>query len=203
MARVTQAEYAWREWFLGEVRFKGHARDPALRAKTGAPARIPEAWWQRLEAFLTRRNDYAEPGRHSDGTHPPAAAERPVKLSAHLLLAEFDCHDGRQVPLFAVPALRRLAKQLIEPMRSTFGPVHILSGYRPADYNARVGGAKFSQHIYELTPESVAADLVFRTGNVAEWARLADQLGAGGLGRYDSSGFVHVDNRPNRARWTG
>lgn len=199
---VGKSELAWREWFLGEGRFKDDARDPARRAETGAPAKIPAEWWKRLEAFLARRSDYSEPGRKGD-TPGPVTPAPPGQLSPHFNIREFACHDGRQVPKIAVPALKKLCVAYLEPMRAEFGPAHVLSGYRPADYNARIGGAKFSQHIYELTPDSVAADLVFRLGSPALWARFADQLGAGGVGRYDRSGFVHVDNRPDRARWTG
>lgn len=200
---VTKSELLWREWVLGEGQFAGAARDPGRRKETGAPARVSADWWKRLEAFLARRSDYSEPGRKT-GQPPGSIAVRfPDQLTPHFNVREFDCHDGRKVPQIAIPALTRLCKRLIEPMRAQFGPAHVLSGYRPADYNARIGGAKYSQHIYELTPDCVAADLVFRLGNPAAWAALADHLGAGGVGRYDHSGFVHVDNRPDRARWTG
>ena len=199
---VSKTELLWREWFLGEGKFKGDPRNYARRDETGAPAKIPAAWWKRLEAFLAKRSDYSEPGRKGD-TPGPVTPSNPGQISTHFHVREFDCHDGRKVPAIAVPALTRLATQLLEPMRAHFGPAHVLSGYRPADYNARIGGAKYSQHIYELTPDSVASDLVFRLGNPAEWAAFADQLGAGGVGRYDNSGFVHVDSRPERARWSG
>ena len=200
MPTISKIELAWREWFLGEGRFKSDPRNPARRGETGAPAKIPAAWWKRLEAFLAKRSDYSEPGRKGD-TPGSTTPRLPGQLSPHFNVREFDCHDGRNVPAIAVPALKKLCVTYLEPMRTEFGPCHVLSGYRPADYNSRIGGARFSQHIYELSPESVAADLVFRLGNPALWAQFADQLGAGGVGRY--SGFVHLDNRPDRARWTG
>lgn len=200
---VSKAEFQWRLWFLGEGPFAGDARNPARRAETKAPERIPAAWWRRLEKFLTARSDHAEPGRKTPGKPAPVIPRPPGQVSPHFNVREFDCHDGRRVPAIAMPALERLCVKLLEPMRAHFGPCHVLSGYRPRDYNASIGGAKYSQHIYELTPDSVAADLVFRTGTPKDWAAFADQLGAGGVGRYDQSGFVHVDNRPVRARWTG
>lgn len=199
---LTKQELLWREWILGEGNFKGDARDPARRAETGADAKIKDAWWKRLEAFLAKRSDYSEPGRKPEGETPPIV-KVPGQLSAHFNVREFACKDGRQVPPIAVPALKRLVVAYIEPMRAAFGPAHVLSGYRPRDYNARIGGAKYSQHIYEDSPSSVAADLVFRMGSPKEWAAFADHLGAGGVGRYDSSGFCHIDNRTNRARWAG
>lgn len=203
--RISKTELAWREWFLGEGRFRGDPRNPERRAITGAPERIPPDWWRRLEAFLARRADYAEPGRKApENVHPAGGGNVDPRLSLHFNVREFDCHDGRKVPAVAIPALRRLCKDILEPMRAKFGTAHVLSGYRPADYNARIGGAKYSQHIYELTPDCVAADLQFASGTPQEWGRYADtHLKVGGLGVYQTSGFTHFDNRPDRARWTG
>jgi hypothetical protein len=197
---VSKSEFLWCEWILGEARYagKGPRSQPRPDVGYGDPTKgqkpVPQEWWKRLEAFLTRRDDKAE-------TPLPVPQLPAGYASPHFHISEFDCHDGRKVPAFAVPALRDLCARFLEPMRTAFGPALVMSGYRPADYNARIGGAKFSQHIYELTPQSVAADLIFRTGTPGAWAQLADQLGAGGVGRYPS--FVHVDNRPERARWTG
>jgi hypothetical protein len=204
---VTANEFRWREWILGEGEFaqQGSRSKPRPDVGYGGPGqkKVPTPWWTRLEEFLVRRNDKTEtPGAEQPKTVPrkiPRA--KPGQLTPHFTVDEFNCHDGRRVPAAAVPALDRLATKYLEAMRAQFGPVKILSGYRPKDYNASIGGAKFSQHIYELTPSSVAGDLIFRTGTPAQWATLADNLGAGGVGRYPS--FVHVDNRPDRARWTG
>ena len=71
-----------------------------------------------------------------------------------------------------------------------------------AAYNKKIGGATFSQHIYDLHPSTVAADLTFARGRPSEWADAAEPLCAnGGLVRYP--GFVHVDNRGTRSRWSG
>jgi hypothetical protein len=200
--RATKAELLWREWFLGEERFSGDPRNPGRRPSS-APRKIPGEWWQRLEAFVVRRSDYSEPGRKGSGAVGPITPALPGKLSPHFNLSEFACHNGRAVPIIAVAAVKRLAVKILEPMRAEFGPAIVMSGYRPSAYNRRIGGATYSQHIYELTPDSVAADVVFRLGTPRAWAQLADQLGAGGVGRYDGAGFVHVDNRPGEARWSG
>lgn len=193
---VSQNEYLWREWVLGEGRYagKGPRSQPRPNVGYGGPGQnpVPQTWWQRLEEFLARRNDHSEPA-------PPPLD--PDQLSPHFFTREFDCKDGRKVPAIALPALRLLCAGYLEPLRTVFGPCLVMSGYRPKDYNVRIGGAPLSQHIYELTPSSVAADLVFRTGTPAQWAQFADNLGAGGVGSYPS--FVHVDNRPVQARWTG
>lgn len=211
-AVVSPAEWAWRAWFLGEGQFAQYGpHDPSVRLLTAAPQRIPAEWWQRLEEFLTRRADHLEPKRSvrlRDRVSASARRRRqraPGQVSPHFNVREFDCHDGRRVPVMAVPALKRLAVVFLEPLRTQFGPAHVMSGYRPADYNRRIGGARFSQHIYELTPDSVAADLVFAEGTPAQWAnaarRIAIRKGLGGVGQYNRSGFLHVDNGPRRDWW--
>ena len=134
------------------------------------------------------------------------------RLSPHFTVEEFDCHDGRHVPQAAIPALKELCVHMLEPLRKKYGPVRVVSGYRHRAYNASIGGARFSQHIYEDNPRSVAADLVFSKGSVAQWARSARwrfatkavwrKRGRGGSGRYLRSGFIHVDSGPRRD-WEG
>lgn len=68
------------------------------------------------------------------------------------------------------------------------------------------GAALNSQHIYDETPASVAADTRYERGSPREWVTQAKkfriQLGnKGGIGRYDRDGFVHIDNRPSAADW--
>lgn len=163
------------------------------------------------------------------------------KLSPHFNASEFDCRNRSgfaefrvpgnliaHVPEAAVPALRRLAVDVLEPMREKFGACVVLSGYRTPRYNSLVGGARYSQHIYTQGHGDVACDVRFARGNPAEWAAHADRLfrggrlrragGAlrrvfphaasgrrvlGGIGRYDGQGFVHLDNRAGPARWRG
>jgi Peptidase M15 len=137
------------------------------------------------------------------------AKESNEALSPHFHAAEFACHDGSLVPITARPGLVALCRVFLEPMRSKFGACYVLSGYRHVAYNADIGGARHSQHIYEESFESVAADLRFAKGTPAQWSAEAKRLrtsrnrGHGGVGRYDRAGFVHVDNRPYKADWVG
>ncbi len=130
-------------------------------------------------------------------------------LTAHFKASEFYCHDGSPVPIVARPAMVKLCEVFLEPMRAKFGTCFLLSGYRHVLYNAAIGGARQSQHIYEQTFEAVAADVRFPKGNPATWAAEAKRLrtsgnkGKGGVGRYDKAGFVHIDNRTYKADWTG
>lgn len=125
------------------------------------------------------------------------------QLSTHFHLREFHCKNGARVPMRARPALRRLCRGPLEQLRRKFGPCTVHSGYRTRGYNAAIGGARLSQHIYDDGPESVAADVSFARGTPRQWAEEADRLGVGGVGVYPTSGFIHVDNRKGRSRWSG
>ena len=73
--------------------------------------------------------------------------------------------------------------------------------------NAAVGGAKSSQHLLGR-----AADFYIEGVPVATVAAYAETLlpGRGGIGRYPKdvahpkrvTGWVHIDTRANRSRWT-
>jgi len=138
-----------------------------------------------------------------------AEAGGPKQLSPNFALAEFHCcrgHCARQaVPAAAVPALRRLVTRVLQPMRNRFGTCTVLSGYRNAAHNGHVGGAAQSHHRYDVRPNAPAADVMFASGSVNEWAAEARRLlgnSIGGIGRYRNSGFVHVDLGAFR-KWEG
>lgn len=97
---------------------------------------------------------------------------------------------------------------VLQCIREHFGkPVTITSGYRTASHNAKVGGSRSSQHI-----QGRAADFWVEGVPVATVAAYAESLmpGWGGVGRYPKdaahptrkTGWVHVDTRPNKSRWT-
>ena len=94
---------------------------------------------------------------------------------------------------------------LLQCIREHFGkPITITSGYRTAAHNAAVGGAKSSQHLLGR-----AADIQVQGVSVEDVAAYAESLMPdwGGVGRYPvkagrAKGWVHVDTRPNKSRWT-
>ncbi|GGD64722.1 DUF882 domain-containing protein [Erythrobacter arachoides] len=44
--------------------------------------------------------------------------------------------------------LEALVENILDPLREHFGPVTVSSGYRSPTLNARIGGAKTSQHVF-------------------------------------------------------
>ena len=124
-------------------------------------------------------------------------------LSRSFRVREFACRDGSD-PLFVDSAL----VQLLQSIRDHFGaPVVITSGYRTAAHNAAVGGSKSSQHLLGR-----AADFYVEGVDVATVAAYAETLlpGRGGIGRYPKdakhptrkTGWVHIDTRANKSRWS-
>ena len=138
-----------------------------------------------------------------------AAAVGPVALSANFTLAEFHCCHGHCaqgfVPSAAVPALRTLVTDVLQPLRDRFGRCTVNSGFRTELHNRHVGGETNSFHRYDLHPSGPASDLTFVNGNVNQWAAEARRLlgnNRGGIGRYPQQNFIHVDLGPMR-KWDG
>lgn len=88
----------------------------------------------------------------------------------------------------------------LEAIRERAGgePLHVSSGYRPVAYNRKAGGVANSTHI-----DGLAADIYSDKLTVDELYEICDVIigDRGGVGRYVSQGFVHVDLRGHRARW--
>ena len=129
------------------------------------------------------------------------AKEGEKRLSKNFRVREFACRD-RSDPVFVDSVL----VEILQDIRDHFGaPVVITSGYRTAAHNKAVGGAPYSQHCYGR-----AADIRVAGVPVEQLAAYAETLlpGTGGIGRYPvkagrAAGWVHVDVRPVKSRWTG
>lgn len=114
-------------------------------------------------------------------------------------------NDGYSVTFGSNASVTAAARQEAYEIREHFGkPVTITSGYRTASHNARVGGSKSSQHLLGR-----AADIQVQDTDPLAVAAYAESLmpGWGGVGRYPvktgrAKGWVHVDTRPNKSRWT-
>ena len=125
------------------------------------------------------------------------------QLSPAFRVREFRCRDGTDTILIDEGLV-----VLLQCIREHFGkPVHITSGYRTAAHNAAVGGSKSSQHLLGR-----AADFYVEGVPVATVAAYAETLlsGRGGIGRYPKdakhparkTGWVHIDTRAGKSRWT-
>ncbi len=115
-------------------------------------------------------------------------------LSPAFRVSEFACRDGSDkitVDLRLVHILQRI--------RDRYGrPVIINSAYRTPAYNAKIGGAKASQHCL-----GTAVDITVKGVEPSAVAAYAESLlpDTGGIGRYVT--FTHIDVREKKARWTG
>ena len=122
------------------------------------------------------------------------------KLSPSFTVREFRCRDGTDTIMIDEGLV-----VLLQCIREHFGkPITITSGYRTAEHNAKVGGSKSSQHLLGraadiqvagVSPDAVAA---YAESLMHTW---------GGVGRYPvkagrAKGWVHVDTRANKSRWT-
>lgn len=123
-----------------------------------------------------------------------------MQLTKNFNLSEFACKDGTQVPKSLLPNVLLLANNL-QVLRDYLGePVRLNSGYRTPTYNAKIGGAKASQHLL-----AKAADITVKSKTPKQLAAIIERLIAekkmkqGGLGTYP--GFNHYDVRDKKARW--
>ena len=113
-------------------------------------------------------------------------------LSPHFRVREFACHDGADT----VKVDTALVALLEEIRAAAGGAVTITSGYRTPAYNAKVGGARYSQHL-----QGTAADITVAGAAPLLVGQMAEHYlgGRGGIGVYQT--FTHVDARSGRARW--
>lgn len=125
-----------------------------------------------------------------------------MMFTPHFALAEFGSRDGAPVPSMYMANVKRLAEQL-EILRTAIGkPIRIVSGYRSPAYNAKVKGAKASQHLVAKAADIRVIGMSPAMVKVAiESLIKARKLRDGGVGEYAS--WVHYDIRDKPARWRG
>jgi uncharacterized protein YcbK (DUF882 family) len=123
-----------------------------------------------------------------------------MKLTNNFNLNEFNKRNYN-VPTDVLRNLIELAKNLQVLRDEVKKPIKITSGYRPAELNAKVGGATQSRHI-----TGQAADLKIEGYTPKQVAAIVEKLIAsgkmkqGGLGIYST--WIHYDVRGTAARWT-
>lgn len=122
-----------------------------------------------------------------------------MKLTTNFSLSEFNKHNF-EVPNDVLRNLIELAKNLQVLRDEVKKPIKITSGYRPAQHNAKIGGATKSRHItgqaadFKIegyTPKQVAA--------VIEKLIAEGRMKNGGIGTYST--WTHYDVRGTQARW--
>ncbi len=122
------------------------------------------------------------------------------RIAPDFKVRELRCRDGTDTVM-----VDEVLTVVLQCIREHFGkPVTITSGYRTAAHNAAVDGAKSSQHLLGR-----AADIRVEGVSVEDVATYAESLMPdwGGVGRYPvkagrTTGWVHVDTRANKSRWT-
>jgi uncharacterized protein YcbK (DUF882 family) len=123
-----------------------------------------------------------------------------AKLTNNFTLQEFNSKCGRDIPNNVLPNIIELAKNL-QVLRDALGKsITITSGYRSPEHNAKVKGAKNSQHV-----KGTAADIKVKGMTPKEVALVIEGLIAsgkmkeGGIGIYPT--WIHYDIRKTKARW--
>jgi uncharacterized protein YcbK (DUF882 family) len=106
--------------------------------------------------------------------------------------------DWRQEEVFRMDRRAIDILAAAQHMLDSTEPFEVVSGYRTKATNAMLrkrsrGVASNSYHI-----KGMAVDITMRTRSVAQISRAGLSLGAGGVGKYSRSQFVHLDSGPVR-----
>jgi len=123
-----------------------------------------------------------------------------MQLTKNFNLKEFNSKCGRTMPENVVKNITELAKNLQVLRDAVAKSISITSGYRSPEHNAKVKGAKNSQHI-----TGMAADIKVTGMTPKEVALIIEglidqkKMKQGGIGIYPS--WVHYDIRGIKARW--
>lgn len=74
-------------------------------------------------------------------------------------LKEFRCKCCTDLPVDAWMYVEHLVNNVLDPVREKYGkPIRVTSGFRCEKHNAKVGGAKHSQHLFGQAADIVSGD---------------------------------------------
>jgi uncharacterized protein YcbK (DUF882 family) len=131
------------------------------------------------------------------------------QLTKNFNISEFRCKDGTDVPDELENNVQELANNL-QVIRDKFCvetgvnmPLIILSGYRSPKHNAKVKGAKNSQHLL-----AKASDITLKDKSLLQHLYIlikelidTEEITAGGITFYRDKGFIHYDIRGVKVTW--
>ncbi len=136
--------------------------------------------------------------------NPKSVTREDKQVSEHFRLSELRCKGSEcagKLPSYISPTLMDMLEQIRERLGGH--PIHIDSGFRCLAHNAEVGGAKDSRHIHGDAADIRIEGMATKTLHAEAELIVGDR---GGVGYYPRrggrTGFVHIDARGTRARWT-
>ena len=126
-----------------------------------------------------------------------------MKITNNFNLEEFDSKCGREMPSQVVTNIIELAKNLQVLRDEVQKSIQITSGYRSPEHNAKVKGAKLSQHITGMAADiKVAGMTPKQVAEVIERLIAEKKMKEGGIGIYKT--WLHYDiyfDGKKKRRW--
>jgi uncharacterized protein YcbK (DUF882 family) len=123
-----------------------------------------------------------------------------MKITNNFNLQEFNSKCGREMPTNVMVNIIELAKNLQVLRDEVKKSIQITSGYRSPEHNAKVKGAKLSQHITGMAADiKVAGMTPKQVAEVIERLIAEKKMKEGGIGIYKT--WLHYDIRNTKARW--
>lgn len=117
---------------------------------------------------------------------------------------ELRCKDGAPYPERWYQSRAANLLQACEDVRRMFNrPMTVISGYRTPEYNAKIGGAKKSQHMQGRAVDFVIDGVPPATVQKAIFENQHSLHRIRGFGEYPT--FTHIDTRPTTSlqHWVG
>ncbi|QWV95007.1 DUF882 domain-containing protein [Geomonas oryzisoli] len=104
----------------------------------------------------------------------------------------FRCHQSNETTKMDLRVLEYLNR--LDNGLGGGNEIHIISGYRSREYNARLRSRSAGVAKASLHTKGMAIDLAIPGIGLDRIRRTAVALAAGGVGYYPQSGFVHIDS---------
>jgi uncharacterized protein YcbK (DUF882 family) len=126
-----------------------------------------------------------------------------MKITNNFSLQEFNSKCGRDMPTNVMVNIIELAKNLQVLRDEVKKSIQITSGYRSPEHNAKVKGAKLSQHITGMAADiKVAGMTPKQVAEVIERLIAEKKMKEGGIGIYKT--WLHYDiyfDGKKKRRW--